>query len=183
MECIKRSVLYFEDAGEKHTESVIEAVSDWLKETEIKTVVVATSSGSTGIKVAEKIGEKAKVIAIGEGGMKEENIKKLKDLGVSICEDPGELPLSTNKNPLIRNTYYTFGQGMKVAVEIVLIAVDKGLLDEGVEVISIGGTGGGADTALVVKSGSSEKFLGPEIDKRLEIYEIIAMPRKKKWWE
>jgi hypothetical protein len=178
-----KDIFYFPNSGKEYTEDVLTAVVNRVKETGIKTVVVATTSGSTGVKVAERLKKTAKIIAIGEGKMKEENIEKLKLLNVSICEDPGTLPLSVERNPLIRNTYYTFGQGMKVAVEIVLIAVDKGLIDEGEEVISIGGTGEGADTALVVKSASSKGFLGSDINKRLEVYEIIAMPRKKKWWE
>ena len=41
---------------------------------------------------------------------------------------------------MIRDVLYVLGQGFKVAVEVTLISVDKGLVDEGEEVIAIGGT-------------------------------------------
>jgi hypothetical protein len=60
--------------------------------------------------------------------------------------------------------------------------VDKGLISAGQDVIAVGGTGGGSDTAMVVKATSTADMLGPDTQKRLEIREIFAMPAKKKWW-
>ncbi|MEM2970188.1 MAG: hypothetical protein QXR63_04550 [Candidatus Bathyarchaeia archaeon] len=60
---------------------------------------------------------------------------------------------------------------MKVAVEIVLMAADAGLIPVDKEVIAIAGTGTGADTAIVVQPAYSRKFLD------LKIKEIIAKPR------
>jgi hypothetical protein len=67
---------------------------------------------------------------------------------------------------------YRFSQGMKVAVEVALMAADAGLLDMEREIIAIGGTGEGADTAIVVKPAYTRTF--PE----MEIREIIAKPRE-----
>ncbi len=71
---------------------------------------------------------------------------------------------------------------MKVCVEVVLIAVDKGLTPPGQDVIAVGGTGDGSDSATIVKATSTADMLGSDIQKRLEIREILAMPIKKKWW-
>jgi hypothetical protein len=60
---------------------------------------------------------------------------------------------------------------MKVCVEIVLMAADAGLINVDREVIAIGGTSSGADTAIVVKPSHSMTF------REFEIREIISKPR------
>jgi len=82
----------------------------------------------------------------------------------------------------MKNTYYTLGQGFKVAVEVVVMAASERAVKSGEDVIGVGGTGEGADTALIVKAALPEDILGEDIRKRLEIREVIAMPLVKKWW-
>jgi len=72
---------------------------------------------------------------------------------------------------LIAHTLYCFSQGMKVAVEITVMAADANLISPEEEVIAIAGTDQGADTAIVVKSAYSTNFFD------LKIKEIVAMPR------
>jgi hypothetical protein len=64
-----------------------------------------------------------------------------------------------------------FSQGVKVCVEIAVMALDSGLVPPGEKVIAIGGTGRGADTALVVVPAHSQNFL------ETRILELICMPR------
>jgi len=49
------------------------------------------------------------------------------------------------------NTLKFFGQGVKVSVEIAVMALDAGLIPYGEDIIAIGGTGRGADTAVVIR--------------------------------
>jgi len=72
---------------------------------------------------------------------------------------------------LIANALRLFGEGTKVCVEIVVMAADAGLIPVDKDVIVIAGTGGGADTALVVKPANASTFFN------LEIRETIAKPR------
>ena len=72
----------------------------------------------------------------------------------------------------MRETLYRFCQGMKVAVEVALMAADADLLDMSQEIIAIAGTGEGADTAIVLKPAYARKF------KKIEIREILAKPRE-----
>jgi hypothetical protein len=72
---------------------------------------------------------------------------------------------------IVRDTLYRFSQGMKVAVEDILMAADAGVLQMDKEVISIAGTGQGADTAIVCKPAFPRTFFD------LEIREILAKPR------
>jgi len=57
------------------------------------------------------------------------------------------------------------------------------LADVGEDVIAVGGTNRGADTAIVVKAASTRGWIGPDPNERLEIKEIIALPLLKRWWE
>jgi hypothetical protein len=63
-----------------------------------------------------------------------------------------------------------FSQGMKVCVEIVLMAANAGLIQQGENVISIGGTDIGADTAVVIRSSTSLDF------DNFQVREIICKP-------
>lgn len=63
------------------------------------------------------------------------------------------------------------GQGVKVGVEITVMSLDSGLIKYGKQVIAIGGTGRGADTALVIKPEHSSGIF------QTKIQEIICKPR------
>ena len=62
-----------------------------------------------------------------------------------------------------------FGQGTKVCVEIALMAADAGALI-GKPVLCIGGSGTGADTALILTPVHQKDFLN------MKIHEIICKP-------
>jgi len=64
----------------------------------------------------------------------------------------------------------TFGQGTKVAVEMTLMAADAGLIRTDEEVISIGGTASGVDTALLIKPAHTQDFFD------LKVKEVICKP-------
>ena len=71
---------------------------------------------------------------------------------------------------IIASTLKVFGQGMKVAVEITMMAADSGLARTDEDVIAIGGTGRGADTAVVLTPVNSNNFFD------LKIKEILCKP-------
>jgi hypothetical protein len=62
------------------------------------------------------------------------------------------------------------GEGTKVCVEITLMAADAGLIPVDKDIIAIGGTGRGADTALRIRPAHAAKFF------ELKIREVIAKP-------
>jgi hypothetical protein len=72
---------------------------------------------------------------------------------------------------IVASVYRTFCQGMKVAAEIALMAADAGLVRTDEEVIAIGGSGRGADTAVVLKPVNVQDFFD------LRILETICKPR------
>ena len=64
------------------------------------------------------------------------------------------------------------GRGVKVCVEIAMMTADAGLVELHEPIITIGGTGFGADTALVIRPAPTAEFLDSKVDR------IICMPRK-----
>jgi len=182
MRFVERKCRYFARYGARNTEDVIEIVSRRLKEGDLRTVIVASTSGSTGLKFAEALKNKAKVIAVSYQEMSPRLRNKILDLGGAVIEE-ADLPLHKRGMDKVRNAFYTLGQGFKVAVEVMLIAVDEKAVNPGEEVIGVGGTEKGADTAIVLKATSSRKIFSSDPDERLEIREILAMPLKKMWWE
>ena len=72
---------------------------------------------------------------------------------------------------IIANTLRMIGQGMKVAIEISIMAADAGLVHGDEDIIAIGGSGGGADCAVVLKPVNSNDLFD------LRVKEILCKPR------
>jgi uncharacterized protein len=70
----------------------------------------------------------------------------------------------------------TICQGMKVCVEITLMAADGGHVARGEEVIVVSGTGRGADTAVVAMAATSSNL------EDVHITEILCKPLQTKSW-
>lgn len=66
-----------------------------------------------------------------------------------------------------------FGEGTKVAIEVAVMALDAGLIPFGEDIIALGGTGRGADTALVVRPAHSRLFFDTTVR------EVICKPRNR----
>jgi hypothetical protein len=184
-------ILYFEKPGEQNQKKLIEFAKKRAAELEIYNIVVATTHGRTALAVKEAFDEETNVVAVSiaegfsmrEGWcMKPEERKLLKEKGIKVltaghalgdgvasafAEKYGGKPVEE----IVRDTFYRFGQGMKVCVEIVLMAADSGLTPMDKEIMAIGGTGSGADTCIIVKPAYPRTFF------ELEIREILAKPR------
>ena len=190
---MKKSIIYFESAGPENTEETIRLSRERASGLGIRDVVVASTHGGTGLKVAKAFMEKdtsCNVVvvticeAFGDEGwvMTTEERQRLLDRGAKVLTGIHALgddvsSAFTEKhggrafNEIVAQALYRFCQGMKVCVEIILMAADAGLIPVDREVIAIAGTDKGADTAIVVKPAYSKKFLD------LEVKEIITKPR------
>lgn len=71
---------------------------------------------------------------------------------------------------IVASVLRLFCQGMKVAVEVTLMAADAGVIPVDHAIVAIAGTGRGADTAIVIQPANTTNFLD------LDIHEIIAKP-------
>lgn len=72
---------------------------------------------------------------------------------------------------IIASTLRIFGEGMKVACEIAMMAADSGLVSTAEDIIAIAGTDSGADTAIVLRPVPSHQFFD------LKVREILCKPR------
>ena len=203
-EMVKRQVYYFDEPGEGNTQLVIEAVSQRLEAGGVNKVIVASTSGETAAKFARNLKGKADLLCVSEAPyrrewgeewpcVKQKFRQELEKLRVTVID---RAPYVFNNSVLeaaqwsgafperlVKETLYCFGQGMKVAVEVALIAVSCGYVTPFQDVIAVAGSGRGADTAIVLRATYPACLFDKDPAKRLEIKEIIAMPISKKWWE
>lgn len=188
---IEKRIVYFEKPGKENTAECLEVVKKALKSENYKDVVVASTSGYTGIIFSEglKNSDINLVIVTHSSGFKEPNIIEMpEDIRMRIIENGPKVftgsmlthSLETSlaskfggsyPTLIIANTLRRFGEGAKVCCEIVMMATDAGLIPEGKEVIAVAGTASGADTVMVIKSSASKRFLD------LKVLEILAKSR------
>ncbi|HDO20016.1 MAG: hypothetical protein NDF53_01725 [archaeon GB-1867-097] len=187
---ITRKITYFERCGRRNTEETLRLAKERADELGVRDVVVASTTGETGVKACE-IFKGFNVVVVthsvgfrspGINEFEEENRRRILEMGgriftgthaLSAVERSVRRQLSTwLPLELMANTLRIFGEGIKVAVEIAVMAADAGLIPIDGEVIAIGGTGRGADTAVVLKPAHSTNFFD------LEIREIICKPRR-----
>jgi len=203
---IIRQVYYFDEPGGQNTKDVIEVVTRCIEETGIKYLIVASTSGKTALKFAEALKEKdIKIFCVSEPPSRqiwgepwpiinEETRKKLEEIGVTIIDrvpykfHDSVLELAKWHFPIPEHIVgdvlaFVGGQGLKVAVEVMFMTVQAGYIKPGEDIIAVAGYGGGADTAIIVKTCFPETLFSQDVEKRLEVREILAMPRKKKWWK
>lgn len=187
-----KEIVYFDRPGPQNTDAVVEAVKKRCKELGIKHIVVASNSGETALKLWNALkDEGVKIVSVAEhagfsGGdepsITREKRKELEEKGIEVLIASHALSgigrSISNKfggvTPveIIAHTLRRIGQGIKVAVEISVMSADAGLIPTNAEIIAVGGSGGGADAAIVIKPAHMNNFFD------LEIREIIAMPRK-----
>jgi hypothetical protein len=169
-------------------EKVLNQVKKRVEELGIKTVLVASSSGKTGAKVAESLKGYNVVVVTHSTGFKEPDAQELTaENRARILKAGGKIITTTHAfgglgrsvrrkfgtfqaDEIVANVLRIFGQGTKVAVEIALMAADSGLISVREDVISIGGTGEGADTALVLRPANVQDFFD------VKVHEVICKP-------
>lgn len=183
-------VVYWDSKGPQNTEATVNLALKRAAERGIKYIVVASSTGRTAEQVLEKNKTFHLVCVTYHAGFKEpgkitlapEIKSKLEDAGVRVLitthllagvdracrfQFGGIYPAE-----IIANALRILGQGLKVCVEISCMALDAGLIPYGEEIVAIGGSGRGADTAVVIVPAHANKFF------ETKVKEIICKPRE-----
>ncbi|MGV9104058.1 MAG: pyruvate kinase alpha/beta domain-containing protein [Promethearchaeia archaeon] len=174
---MSKSTHYFDHASSEHTDVVLNTVKEYLKEhPEIKRILVATTEGSTGARVAETFFDKDVIVVTHMTGFSEPNENELKPANRKEMEKhEAEILTATHAlagiarsfrkelgtwtaTELMAVAFRTFGQGTKVCAEIAMMAADAGLVRIDEDVICIGGTGRGADTSWVIQPANTSAF-------------------------
>ena len=185
-------VIFFDEVSKlspENTGIVFDAVKKRAEKLKIKSIVVASSTGSTGVKASEFFKGYNLVIVTHHAGFRGISVKEFTDENrEKIIKNGGKILTATHGfsgvgrairkkfntfdvGGIVANVLYLFRQGMKVACEVACMAVDAGLVRVGEEVISIGGTSKGSDTAIVINPTNIRDFFN------VKIREIICKPR------
>jgi uncharacterized protein len=178
----------FHQPGKENLERVLQIAKARAEQLGIKSIVVATTTGQTGVRASEVFQGYNLVLVTHSDGFMEPNSQELTaENRLAIQANGGRIltcqhafggigravrkKLQTYElEEIIAYTLRLFGEGMKVACEIVLMAADAGLIRVGKPAIAIGGTGRGADTAVVVLPANAQTFFD------MRIMEVLCKP-------
>ena len=183
-------VVHFKSPGPKNTQILLKHAAERLKALGLNKVVIATTTGRTieeALPYFQPLG--ATIIGVthvaGYGGSKEPELSEAKRAelqakGVKFVTAAHAFggvgrgirnKLNTYQlDEIMANTLRILGQGVKVGVEVAMMAADRGFVGADEDIIAIGGTGLGADTAMVVRPANSHNCLD------FKIREIVAKP-------
>lgn len=183
----------FDRPGAQNTQAVADRVSARLRDGGIRHVVVASNTGASARQVAETAGPTARVVCVthqvgfaapGVDEMPAEARAALTDDGIQVLtathlmagidracrfKAQGLYPAE-----IVAHTLRILGHGLKVAVEVATMALDAGLVPHGEEVIAVGGTGRGADTACVILPAHGHDLFASQVR------EVLCMPRGRR---
>lgn len=183
------STVYFEQGGPQNTARVVELVAARARQLGIQHIVVASSTGATGLQVARMLPDLHVTVVTHSTGfagpnkqeLTEENRAALREAGAEIltCQHAlGGIGRAVRRklgsyqiDEIVAFALRTFCQGIKVCCEITVMAADAGCAPVGEEIIAIGGTGQGADAAAVIRAANAQDFFD------LRVLEIICKPR------
>jgi len=190
------STTYFEKpGGEENTASTLSLAEKRAGALKIKTILVASTTGATAVKAMSALKGCRIIVVTHTAGFREPNAQEFTAENRKIVEKKGgtivtaahtlggiqralapvaagsPTPPSHAIGDVTAMALRLFGQGTKVCCEITAMAADAGLVRSDEEIIAIGGTGRGADTALVIKPDYTHRFFG------MRVKEIICKPR------
>ena len=170
---IKGEVVYFANKGKENSDEVAKIVATRLAKGDVSAVAVATTSGFSALTLAKAVSAGTRIYGVNfqnstklESGMRE----KAEALGVRFMPDEPTARYLKDIAGHSPDTLRCFGQGMKVAVEVIMQAVEVGHIENGETVIGVGGSSRGSDVAIVARAA------GPDNLSEMWISEILAKP-------
>ena len=187
-----KKIVYFERSGKENTEDVIDIVAGRLEEGDIRSVVVASSRGETGLKFARRLANATNLVVVsshpgrnkpGEWDFDRTILNELEEMGCKVIRQThvlsglersfsGKFSGISHTEVLAESLKALFGAGMKVAIECTIMAADGGVIPIE-KTIAVGGTssrGRGADCAIVALPAHANNFFD------FRVLEILAKP-------
>ena len=180
--------MYFEQTGKMNTTQTLNLSYQRAKELGINEMVVASTTGETALEAYDIFKDFQITVVTYHCGfrkpfqsvMDQEMRSRLEQKGMQVVSATHALSgieRSLAKKYqgvypvlLIADVLRLFGQGTKVAVEIAIMAADAGTLT-GSDIVSIGGSGKGADAALILKPANQSDLFD------MRIREVVCKPR------
>ena len=185
---MEAKTVYFDNPGRQNTAEVLRIARQRAEELGIKKIVVASTRGDTAVKAMDVLQGLRVIIVSHVTGFHEPNTQTFTEKNRKIVEGKGGIIVTAAHafaglsralrhkhnmyvlGEITADTLRIFGQGTKVACEVTMMAADSGLVSTGEDVIAIGGTDLGADTALVIQSANTHRFFD------LQVKEILCKP-------
>lgn len=181
---------YFEQTGPENTDRTLEIAGLRADQLGIRHIIVATTTGETGLKAVERLrtGDRQIIVVTHSTGFAAPNTQELVPENQAAIEKAGGRLLTTQHalgginravrrklgsyqlDEIVAFVLRSFSQGIKVACETTMMAADAGLVPAGEAIIAIAGTGRGADTAAVILSANAQDFFD------LRVLELLCMP-------
>ncbi len=182
----EEKIVYFKSPGRQNTEETLRLAAERAKARGISKIVLASTTGETARLAADRFdGTGIKMVVVPHQYGRREVQRFPYDM-VSEMERRGHRVhfgtmlfhtdefYGTRAPSVMATLLRTLCQGMKVCVEIILMAVDGGCVGVGEKVIAVTGTARGADTAVLAIAAPSNKL------SELHITEIICKPLETK---
>jgi len=178
----------FEQRGEACTAEVVELATSRARELGVEKMVVASSTGATALRFLEAWPGSRLVVVRYVFGFEEPDVqempaeaeKQILSSGariVTAAHAMGGLGRAVRRkfhtyqvDEIIAGALRIFGQGVKVACEIAMMACDAGWVRTTERVVACAGSGRGADTALVLTPANTHNFFD------LKVHEIVCKP-------
>ena len=182
------SIIYFEKRGKGNTGKTLEIAKSRAAELGISDILIASTHGYSALQAAKVFGgTDIHITAVSISPtfddmgwkMTEKERTAVEEAGVSVLTGLHALADGVAEGYFAEHTIGTvvcdtlrfFSQGMKVAVEISIMAAEAGIIAPNREVISIGGTDEGVDTAIVAIPAFARKV------KEYRVLELLCKPR------
>ncbi|MHA1388927.1 MAG: pyruvate kinase alpha/beta domain-containing protein [Candidatus Thorarchaeota archaeon] len=190
-------IVYFDKPGRINTDDTIRLAKKRALELGLKHFIVASTTGKSSVIAAELCADTdIEVVVVtehygfkreGEWMMDENHLLRLKEMGIKVVVQSHmlsgvdrsiskELGGTSRVEAIAEAFRRLIGVGVKVCIESTIMAADSGAIPCGpeVEVIVVGGTSGGLDTAVVIHPAHTNNFFN------LEVREYVCLPRLKK---
>lgn len=177
------STTVFEAPGPQNSRRTVELAVGAARELGIEVVLVASTTGVVADLLLEQeltglrpviVSHAYGFLEDGQNEMPQDKRRRYEQLGIPVCTaahplSGAERSLSntfggTYPVEIVAHTLRLFGQGTKVCVEASAIAADAGIIVPGRQIIAVGGTGNGADTALVLRPAHTNRLLETRLD-------------------
>jgi len=185
---VERKITYFEKPGPTNTDETLRLAADEAAARGIRRIILASTRGDTARRASARFAGTGVTLVVvpHQFGFTEEQyfspelVSELEQQGHRVYF--GTMLFHTDglygsgAAEAMAMVLRTVCQGMKVCVEIVLMACDAGLVARGEEVIAVTGTRRGADTAVVAIAASSQQL------QDLHITEILCKPLQTRSW-
>lgn len=183
----------FPVAGPRNTEKTLRAAIERAQQLGIGYIVGASTSGRTALQLrdlSDELGYKGQLVVVthhtgyaeaGGNELKKGDRSRLTEAGCTVVTATHALSSISRSYrtkfggidllEIVAEAFRRFSQGVKAAIECAIMAADAGVVPVDKDIISIAGTGKGADSAIVVQAASQNRFFD------MKVREVIAMPR------